>query len=73
MTHHNQTKELTTWLLNMEDVDMEVDPQAYHGPFKRWTDDSYQRLTRFVLMNMKRILLHRNFGLRYIMMPFIVT
>jgi hypothetical protein len=32
-----------------------------------------KRLTRFVLMNMKRILLLHNFGLRYSMMPFIVT
>jgi hypothetical protein len=27
----------------MEDVDMEFDPQAYQGPMKRWTGDSYQK------------------------------
>jgi hypothetical protein len=29
--------------IDMEDVDMEFDPQAYHGPIKRWTGDSYQK------------------------------
>jgi hypothetical protein len=29
--------------MDMEDVDMEFDPQAYQGPLKRWTGDSYQK------------------------------
>jgi hypothetical protein len=29
--------------IDMEDVDMEFNPQAYQGPFKRWTRDSYQK------------------------------
>jgi hypothetical protein len=30
--------------IDMEDVDMEFDPQVYQGPFKKWTDDSYQKV-----------------------------
>jgi hypothetical protein len=29
--------------IDMEDVDIEFDPQVYHGPVKRWTGDSYQK------------------------------
>jgi hypothetical protein len=29
--------------IDMEDVDMELDPHAYHGPVKRWTGDSYKK------------------------------
>jgi hypothetical protein len=29
--------------IDMEDVDVEFDPQAYNGPVKRWTEDSYQK------------------------------
>jgi hypothetical protein len=29
--------------IDMEDVDMEFDPHTYHGLFKRWTWDSYQK------------------------------
>jgi hypothetical protein len=29
--------------IDMEDVDVEFDPQAYCGPVKRWTGDSYQK------------------------------
>jgi hypothetical protein len=26
--------------IEMENVDMEFDPQVYQGPFKKWADDS---------------------------------
>jgi hypothetical protein len=29
--------------IDMEDVDVEFDPQAYNSPIKRWTEDSYQK------------------------------
>jgi hypothetical protein len=29
--------------IDMEDVDVEFDPQAYRGPIKRWTGDSFQK------------------------------
>jgi hypothetical protein len=29
--------------IDMEDVDVEFDPQAYFDPVKRWTGDSYQK------------------------------
>jgi hypothetical protein len=29
--------------IDMEDVDAEFDPQAYSGPVKRWTGNSYQK------------------------------
>jgi hypothetical protein len=29
--------------IDMEDVDVEFDPQAYIGPVKRWTGDSNQK------------------------------
>jgi hypothetical protein len=29
--------------IDMEDVDMEFDPEVYQGMFKKWIDDSYQK------------------------------
>jgi hypothetical protein len=29
--------------IEMENVDMEFDPQVYQGPVKKWTGDSYQK------------------------------
>jgi hypothetical protein len=29
--------------MDMEDVDVEFGPQAYTGPVKKWTGDSYQK------------------------------
>jgi hypothetical protein len=29
--------------IDMEDVDLDFDPQAYHGPVKRWTRHSCQK------------------------------
>jgi hypothetical protein len=30
--------------IDMEDADVEFDPQAYTGPVKRWVEDSYQKV-----------------------------
>jgi hypothetical protein len=37
--------------IDMEDVDMEFDPQAYQRPMKRWTGDSYQKAHMVCALN----------------------
>jgi hypothetical protein len=59
--------------IDMEDVDVEFDPQAYCGLVKRWTGDSYQKAHTVCAYEKKRIPRLRNFELRYNTMPSMVT
>jgi hypothetical protein len=59
--------------IDMEDVDVEFDPQAYTSPVKRWTRGSYQKAHTVCSYEKKEDSQLNIFGLRYNMMHSIVT
>jgi hypothetical protein len=39
----SQSEAASSYASGSHDIDMKFDPQAYQGPMKRWTGDSYQK------------------------------